>query len=166
MVAGGLMIVTGCCTMNGARRSISWQVLAAIAASLGLGKAMEESGLAALIANFLVGSAEGSALATMLVLFFVTAFFSALITNAAAAVLMFPIAVAASHDLGVSVVPYAVTLMVAASASFSTPIGYQTNMMVWGPGEYRFVDFLKLGIPLTILVGAVTMVVVPLVWPF
>lgn len=166
MVAGGLMIVTGCCTMNGARRSISWQVLAAIAASLGLGKAMEESGLAALIANFLVDSAAGSALATMLVLFFVTAVFSALITNAAAAVLMFPIAVAASHDLGVSVVPYAVTLMVAASASFSTPIGYQTNMMVWGPGEYRFVDFLKLGVPLTILVGAVTMVVVPLVWPF
>ena len=166
MVAGGLMIITRCCTMDGARRSISWQVLAAIAASLGIGKAMEESGLAALIADFLVASAAGSELATMLVLFFVTAVFSALITNAAAAVLMFPIAVAASNDLGVSVIPYAVTLMVAASASFSTPIGYQTNMMVWGPGEYRFIDFLRLGIPLTVLVGAVTMFVVPLIWPF
>ncbi len=166
MLAAALMIVTGCCTMGGARRSISWQVLAAIAASLALGKAMQDSGLASLIATFMVDSAAGSALATMLVLFFITAVFSALITNAAAAVLVFPVAVAASHDLGVSVVPYAITLMVAASASFSTPIGYQTNMMVWGPGEYRFVDFLKLGVPLTILVGIVTMIVVPLVWPF
>ena len=82
------------------------------------------------------------------------------------AVVLFPIAVAASQDLGVSVIPYAITLMVAASASFSTPIGYQTNMIVWGPGEYRFVDFLKLGVPLTVVVGIVTLIVVPLVWPF
>jgi di/tricarboxylate transporter len=84
----------------------------------------------------------------------------------AASVLMFPIALAASQDFGVSVVPFAVTLMVAASASFATPIGYQTNMMVWGPGEYRFVDFMKLGLPLTAVVGLVTLAVVPQVWPF
>jgi di/tricarboxylate transporter len=166
MLAAALMIVTGCCTMDGARRSISWQVLAAIAASLALGKAMQDSGLAELIAMGVVESAAGSPLLTMLALFTITAVFSALITNVAAAVLVFPIAVAASQDLGVSVVPYAITLMVAASASFSTPIGYQTNMMVWGPGEYRFVDFVKLGVPLTILVGIVTMIVVPVVWPF
>ncbi len=166
MMAAVLMVATRCCSINGARRSISWQVLAAIAASLALGKAMQESGLADQIALGLVASAAGSPLATLLVLFALTALFSALITNVAAAVLLFPIAVAASQDLGVSVIPYAITLMVAASASFSTPIGYQTNMMVWGPGEYRFVDFLKLGVPLTVLVGMVTVIVVPLVWPF
>jgi di/tricarboxylate transporter len=166
MVAAVLMVATGCCTINGARRSISWQVLAAIAASLALGKAMQDSGLADQIALGLVATAAGSPLATMLALFALTALFSALITNVAAAVLLFPIAVAASQDLGVSVIPYAITLMVAASASFSTPIGYQTNMMVWGPGEYRFVDFLKLGVPLTVVVGIVTLIVVPLVWPF
>lgn len=166
MVAAVLMVMTGCCTINGARRSISWQVLAAIAASLALGKAMQDSGLADQIALGLVATAAGSPLATMLALFALTALFSALITNVAAAVLLFPIAVAASQDLGVSVIPYAITLMVAASASFSTPIGYQTNMMVWGPGEYRFVDFLKLGVPLTVVVGIVTLIVVPLVWPF
>lgn len=166
MVAAALMVMTGCCTINGARRSISWQVLAAIAASLALGKAMQDSGLADQIALGLVATAAGSPLATMLALFALTALFSALITNVAAAVLLFPIAVAASQDLGVSVIPYAITLMVAASASFSTPIGYQTNMMVWGPGEYRFVDFLKLGVPLTVVVGIVTLIVVPLVWPF
>lgn len=130
-----------------------------------LGKAMELSGLARNITDALV-SAAASPEGTLIALYIITAVFSAIISNVAAAVLLFPIAVAASQDFGVSVIPFAVTLMVAASASFSTPIGYQTNMMVWGPGEYHFKDFMKLGIPLTVLVGLVTTQIVPLVWPF
>jgi di/tricarboxylate transporter len=126
---------------------------------------MEQSGLAQAIAAALVSTAA-TPLAMLAVVFLLTALFSAFITNVAASVLMFPIALAASQDFGVSVVPFAVTLMVAASASFATPIGYQTNMMVWGPGEYRFVDFMKLGLPLTVVVGLVTLAVVPRVWPF
>jgi len=165
MIAALAMVATGCCTLGGARRAFSWQLLVAIAASLALGAAMEQSGLAQAIAAALVSTAA-TPLAMLAVLFLLTALFSAFITNVAASVLMFPIALAASQDFGVSVVPFAVTLMVAASASFATPIGYQTNMMVWGPGEYRFVDFMKLGLPLTAVVGLVTLAVVPQVWPF
>jgi di/tricarboxylate transporter len=99
------------------------------------------------------------------VLFFVTALFSALISNVAAAVLVFPIAAELAAQLNIDLAPLAVTLMIAASASFATPIGYQTNLMVYGPGKYRFADFLKMGVPLTILVGITTVIIVPIVWP-
>ena len=79
---------------------------------------------------------------------------------------MFPIVVATANSMSVSVLPFAVTIMVAASASFATPIGYQTNLMVYGVGGYRFIDFLRIGIPLTVLVGLVTVFIVPLVWRF
>jgi len=79
---------------------------------------------------------------------------------------MFPIALLTARQLGVDVLPFAITIMVAASASFATPIGYQTNLMVYGAGGYRFSDFLRIGIPLTILVGLLTTLAVPLIWPF
>ena len=95
-----------------------------------------------------------------------TAGFSAIISNLAAAVLIFPIAVAASQQLNVDIVPFAVTVMIAASACFATPIGYQTNLMVYGPGNYKFVDFVKIGVPLTVLVGITTVLIVPVIWAF
>ena len=104
-------------------------------------------------------------MALIAALFFITAAFSALISNVAAAVLVFPIAAATSAQLGMDLTPFAVTLMLAASASFATPIGYQTNLMVYGPGKYRFIDFLKMGLPLTLLVGITTVLIVPVVWP-
>ena len=73
---------------------------------------------------------------------------------------------AISNELGVSLVPMAITLMIAASASFATPIGYQTNLMVYGPGEYLFSDFLKMGLPLTLLVGVTMVILIPMVWSF
>ena len=99
-------------------------------------------------------------------MFALTALLSSMATNNVAAVLVFPIAVAAAGDMQVSLVPYAVTIMVAASASFATPIGYQTNLMVFSAGGYRFGDFLRIGLPLTLLVGLVTVALVPLIWPF
>jgi di/tricarboxylate transporter len=83
-----------------------------------------------------------------------------------AAVLMFPIALAAAQDMQVSLLPFAITIMVAASASFATPIGYQTNLMVYNVGGYRFGDFFRIGLPLTLLVGIVTVVLAPLIWNF
>ena len=88
-----------------------------------------------------------------------------LLINVAAAVLLFPIALSTAVSLGVSVIPFAVCIMVAASASFATPIGCQTNLMVFGPGNYRFIDFLKMGLPLTILVGVLTVWLTPYIWP-
>ncbi|NKI16875.1 SLC13 family permease [Spongiibacter sp. KMU-166] len=165
-VAAGLMIALRCIRASEARRSVDWQVLLVIAASIALGSALEKTGAAEVIARGIVGLAEGSPLATLGAVFVVTALFSAVISNLAAAVIVFPICLAASQQLGVSLLPFAVVLMMAASASFATPIGYQTNLMVYGPGNYRFSDFLKMGLPLTLLVGIVTLLIVPLIWPF
>lgn len=166
ILAAGLMILTRCVRVSEARHSVDWQILLVIAASIALGAAMEKTGAASQIAELMVGMTVGSAWATLAALFVLTAVFSALISNLAAAVLLFPVALNASQQLDVSMVPFAVTLMVAASACFATPIGYQTNLMVYGPGDYRFSDFLKIGIPLTVLVGLVTVILVPVIWPF
>lgn len=163
--AAALMVLTRCIRASNARRSVDWQVLLVIAASIALGGALEKTGGAAVIAEGIIGASMGSALATLAAVFVVTALFSAVISNLAAAVIVFPIALAASQQLETSLLPFAVTVMMAASASFATPIGYQTNLMVYGPGDYRFVDFVKIGLPLTILVGLTTIAVVPLVWP-
>ena len=166
MLASGAMLFTRCTRAEEARRSVDWQVLIVIAASIALGVALEKTGAAGFIAGSFIAVVGQSPNAILAMLFFLTACFSALISNVAAAVIIFPIAAAASESLGISVTPLAITLMIAASASFATPIGYQTNSMVYGPGEYRFVDFLKMGVPLTVLVGITTVFVVPLVWPF
>lgn len=165
LVAGG-MIVTGCVNIQQARDSIKWDVLLVIASSIALGTAMNQSGAAQWIAELMISVAGSSPLVTIIMLFTLTAAFSAIISNLAAAVLLFPVALASSEQLGVSVTPLAVTLMVAASASFATPIGYQTNLMVYGPGDYRFMDFVRIGTPLTVVVGIITVLLVPIIWPF
>ncbi|WP_320838513.1 SLC13 family permease [Zhongshania sp.] len=165
-LAAGLMIATRCIRAADATRSVDWQILLVIAASIALGGSLESTGAAAVIAGEIVGVAAGSPIATLIAIFVVTTLFSAVISNLAAAVIVFPIALAASQQLEVSMLPFAVTLMMAASASFATPIGYQTNLMVYGPGDYRFSDFFKIGVPLTVLVGVTTILIVPLVWPF
>jgi di/tricarboxylate transporter len=103
---------------------------------------------------------------TLAAVFVATSVLTTMITNNGAAVLMFPIAAAAAEGLGVDLRPFVMTIMMAASASFATPIGYQTNMMVFGPGGYRFADYLRIGLPLTLLVGITTVLIAPLIWPF
>jgi di/tricarboxylate transporter len=89
-----------------------------------------------------------------------------MITTKAAAVLVYPVALATAADLGVSFMPFAITLTMAAASAYATPIGYQTNLMVYGPGGYRGIDFLRIGAPLCLLVGIVTVAIAPLVWGF
>lgn len=165
LVSGG-MIVTGCVNVQQARDSIKWDVLLVIASSIALGTAMDNSGAAQWIAEQMIGIAGSSPWVTVIMLFTLTAAFSAIISNLAAAVLLFPVALASSEQLGINVAPLAVTLMIAASASFATPIGYQTNLMVYGPGDYRFMDFVRIGTPLTVVVGIITVLLVPIIWPF
>jgi di/tricarboxylate transporter len=166
MLAAGLMILSRCTSGSVARRSVDWQVLLVIATSFGIGNALQGTGAAAAVADALIAPAAGSPWMVLALVFIVTAAFTAVVTNNAAAVLMFPIALAAAQRLGVSFMPYAITIMIAASASFATPIGYQTNLMVYGPGGYRFGDYLRIGTPITVLVGIITVAIVPLVWPF
>jgi len=166
MIAAGLMIITRCCSTTTARRTVDWQVLMAIAASFGLGRALQSSGAAAYIANELIGMAGGQPWIALAVVYGVALLLTELVTNNAAAVLVFPIALATAGDLGVSATPFIMTVMMAASCGFATPLGYQTHMMVYGPGGYRFSDFLRIGIPLDLLIWAGTVALTPLVFPF
>jgi len=165
-IAAGLMVATRCVTLSNARRSIEYPVLAGIGASFALGFALAESGAAALVANYIGEIARGDPFWALVVLYVATVVMTEMITNNAAGVLMFPIAMAVAHDGNVSFLPYVISVMVGASAGFITPIGYQTNLMVYGPGGYRWIDYIRFGTPLSILVGLVTVVLVPRIWPF
>lgn len=161
-----LLLATRCISVEESRMSIDWEVLLVIAASIALGTAAEKTGMASILAGSTVALASGSAYGSLAALFAVAAVMTALISNLAAAVILFPVALSVAAQLEVSALPFVVTLMVAASVSFATPIGYQTNLMVYGPGNYRYMDFLKMGIPLTIVLGLVTLGLVPVFWPF
>jgi len=166
MLAAGLMIITRCTTGRSARRAVDWQVLVVIAASFGIATALQNSGAAEAIGQWLVSLSQGSPLLTLTIVFVATAMFSAIATNNAAAVIMFPIALSSAVDLHVSFLPFAVTIMVAASTSFATPIGYQTNLMVCGAGGYHFKDYFYFGAPLTAIVGIVTVTMAHMIWQF
>lgn len=166
LVAAIAMIGCRCCTTSEARRSIDWSVLIVIGAAIGIGMAMEKSNAATAIASGLIEIAGGDPLWTLAAIFLATMLCTELITNNAAAVLMFPIALQTSASLGCSATPFVITIMIAASASFLTPFGYQTNLMVYGVGGYRALDYVRLGLPLSLIVFGVTMAVVPQVWSF
>jgi di/tricarboxylate transporter len=166
LVAAGLMIVSGCTSGRVARQAPDWQVLVVIATAFGIGAALQKTGAAGVLANAIIDLAGGHPWVAMALVFAATALLSAVATNNVAAVLAFPIALSAADHMQVDVMPFAVTIMVAASASFATPIGYQTNLMVYNAGGYRFVDFVRIGLPLTLLVGLVTVGLVPLIWTF
>ena len=163
------MLLTGCVSVNRARQmvSINLPVLTVIGASFALGAAMQQSGAAQYIVDALFPKgSELSPWMVLLIIYVMTALFTEVITNNAAAVLMFPIGLGAAMQLDVSPLPYMMAIMFGASASFMTPLGYQTNLMVMGPGGYRFGDYLKVGIPMSLVAGAVTVGLIPLVWKF
>ncbi|MGE0385739.1 MAG: SLC13 family permease [Gammaproteobacteria bacterium] len=166
MIAAGLMLVSGCCSASSARRSVDWQVLIVIAATFGIGKALESTGAAAAIAQALVGGAGHDPYLQLALVYIMTMLLTEVLTNNTSAVLMFPIGLATALELGVHPMPFVVALTIAASCGFATPIGYQTNMMVYGPGGYRFGDFVRFGGLLNLVVCAVTLTVAPIVFPF
>jgi di/tricarboxylate transporter len=166
LLAAALMVLTRCCSGTAARQSVDVEVLLVIAASFGMGQAMHVSGAAGVIATALIGTAGSSPWLALAVVYGVTMVFTELMSHNAAAVLVFPIALATAAALGVSFMPFVMAIMMAASCGFATPIGYQTNLMVYGPGGYRFGDYLRFGGPLDLLMWAVTVLVAPLVWPF
>jgi di/tricarboxylate transporter len=166
VIAAGLMVATGCLTMQSATRSIEYHIVAGIAASFALGVALTQSGAAELIGNALVSIAADKPWLVLAALYAATVVVTELITNNAAGILMFPIAIAVADAGGVNYMPYVISVMVAASCGFITPIGYQTNLMVYGPGGYRFMDFVRFGLPLSVICGIITLIIVPRVWPF
>jgi len=165
-LAAGVMVITGCVSVNDARSSIDWQVLIVIASALGIGNALQVTGVAESLAGTFIGFAGDQPYLALISVYLVTWILTELITNNAAAVLIFPFALSIATTLDVSYMPYVMTIMFAASASFATPIGYQTNLMVYGAGGYRFSDFLKIGLPLNLIVAIMTILLVPVIWPF
>ena len=157
MGAAGTMVLLRCCTGPQARRSVDWQVLIVIAAAFGIGTAMSSTGLAAWIAHGALGWTQAYGPLVMLAMIYLTTvLFTSLITNNAAAVLVFPIALELTRSAGVTdFTPYAICIAIAASAEFMTPIGYQTNLMVMGPGGYKWMDYTKFGAPLMVLCGII-----------
>ncbi len=165
LLAGLVLVALGVLAPSQARDAIDLNVVLLVAASFGLAAAMETSGLAERMASGLVDVMEPFGVLGVLVgVVVATMFLTELVSNAAAAVVVFPIAFAAALDLGADPVGFAVAVAIAASAGFLTPIGYQTNMMVYGPGGYRFADYLRLGVPMSVFSLLATVTVVNAVW--
>ena len=146
---------------------ISWDILITIACAFAISKAMENSGVADLLASYIIGLSHSHGPYVLLAaMFIITNIFTELITNNAAAALSFPLALSISQQLGVSPMPFFVVICMAASASFSTPIGYQTNLIVQGIGNYKITDFVRIGLPLNIITFLISVFVIPQIWSF
>lgn len=166
LLAVGAMLITKCVNANTARRSIELQVLIVIGASFGIGKALETTGAAQAAAESLLSIIGDNPIFVLAGVYFLTMVMTEMITNNAAAIIMFPIAFATANQLGLNFMPFAIAITMAASASFSTPIGYQTNLMVYGPGGYKFNDYFKIGIPMNLLMWVISIIIIPQVWSF
>lgn len=148
-------------------KAISWDLLITIACSFGISKALQNSGAADGIAHAAISFAKNwGPIGVLASIYLLTNIFTEVITNNAAAAISFPIAMAAANQMGVDPKPFFVAICVAASASFATPIGYQTNLIVQGIGNYRFKDFVKVGLPLNLIIFLVSMLLIPFFWNF
>lgn len=167
-ILGGIaLVVTRCVGNEQAYKAVDWRVIVLLAGVLPLGIAMQKSGLAQSIADLAVGSVGGlGPLAVLAVIYLLTAVLTEFMSNNAAAVMITPIAWSTAISLGLDPTPFIVAVLFAASTSFSTPVGYQTNMMVYNAGNYRFADFLRMGLPLNLMFWMLAVWLIPQFFPF
>jgi di/tricarboxylate transporter len=167
VVGVALMVLTGCLTMDEAYRAIEWKAVFLIAGMIPLGIAMQKTGAASFVATWMVNllGVYGPT-AVMAGLYILTSLTSQVMPNPAAAVLLAPIALNTANDLGISPYTLMMTVAIAASAAFLSPVGHPANLLVMGPGGYRFSDYIKLGLPLTLVILVVVILVMPIFWPF
>lgn len=166
LLAAMAMLLSGCLTIDRLWQSVDWQTIVIMGAAVGLESAITGTGLAREAANLFAAIGGGSPMIALAAVYVGTVLLTNIITNVAAAVLMFSVAVSLSTSLGVSFLPFAMVLMSGASHAFLNPAGFQTNLMVQKPGGYVFSDFSKVGIPLTLIVGLVVLLLAPLVYGF
>jgi di/tricarboxylate transporter len=166
VIGGTIMVLTGCLNMEQAYRAIDWRSIFLIAGMLPLGTAMQESGAATYLANQVMSMlGDAGPWPVIMGLYILTAMATMIIPTAALVVLMSPIVLSAMSDMGVQPETAMMAVAMAASASFTSPISHPANILVMGPGGYRFVDYLKVGVPLTIVVFITVMVLLPILWP-
>ncbi|WP_144393535.1 SLC13 family permease [Pleionea sediminis] len=164
MCSAAMMLVTGCISLNRAKQSLDLQVLLTIGLAFGLGKALTLSGGAKVIADNVLLVLGNHPIGLLIAVYLMTVVLTEMVTNNAAAVISFSLVSGVVEAMGYNLIPYAIAIMVAASASFISPMGYQTNLMVYSAGGYRMSDYLRLGLPLSILVAVCTLILIPAFW--
>lgn len=164
-----ILLLAGVIDLRQAKNSIRWDLLILIASAFSLGSALQSTGVAEALSVLILKGIGSNSLTLLATLFVLTSLLTAFVTNTAAVVLLFPLAIQTAHLAGFesisAVKAVGACIVVAASCSFATPIGYQTNTIVYGPGGYQFNDYVKVGLPLTVLVFFVSMIVIPYCWP-
>jgi di/tricarboxylate transporter len=161
------MVLGRCLTIEEAYKAIDWKVIFLLGGILPLGLALEQTGTAAWLANEIMGPLVNlGPLAVLAALYLITAMLTETMSNNAAAVLLVPIAISVADNLSVSARPFLMAITFAASTSFATPVGYQTNTMIYAPGGYHFFDYARIGVPLNILFWGTTVLLAPMLWPF
>ena len=161
-----VMILFGCIRIQEAYESIDWFVIFLLAGVIPLGIAMENTGTAVLIAEAILQlSADLGPVALISVFYLLTTIFASIMSHNAAVILLVPIGIASANELGINPLPILMSITFAASSALSTPFGYHTNLMVYGPGGYRFADYLKVGLPLNILLWIMASLLIPFLWP-
>jgi di/tricarboxylate transporter len=161
------LVATRCLQPEEVYEAIDWRVIVLLAGVLPLGIALQKSGAADMIAHYTLALVGGHGpLLALAGIYLLTAALTEAMSNNATAVLLTPIAVATAQSLEVSPMPFLVAVAFAASTSFATPVGYQTNTMVYNAGGYRFTDFVKIGLPLNLLFWAVAVICIPMFWSF
>ena len=165
-MAVAFVLLTRCIDSEEAVASVDWGIILLIFAMLVVGKSLEKAGSAQMVVEALRGTLAGlPPLAILAVVYAIASVLTEIVTNNAVAVVVTPMAMGLAASLGLDPRPFVATVMFAASASFATPVGYQTNTLVYSAGGYRFMDFIRVGLPLNVLAGVVTVLTVPLVWP-
>lgn len=166
IIAAAVVVATGCLDVEDAYKSIDWKILALIFGMLAISIAMNKVGLvSSIVGQVMALSPILGPLFMLSFIYLLTSILTEIISNNAVAVLLTPIAIGVAHQLGADPRPFVVAVMFAASASFATPIGYQTNTFVYSAGGYRFTDFVRIGLPLNLIMWAAATVIIPLFWP-
>jgi len=167
LIGAVAMVLGRCITIEEAYDAIDWKVIFLLGGVLPLGLALQQTGTADWLASTVMKPLIGMGpLVVLASLYLITAALTEMMSNHASAILLVPIALSAAEIMGVSARPFLIAITFAASTSFATPIGYQTNTMIYAPGGYRFFDFARIGVPLNILFWATTVLVAPIIWPF
>ncbi|MFA7387792.1 MAG: SLC13 family permease, partial [Thiohalobacteraceae bacterium] len=167
MLGAAVMVMAGCLSGDDVYEAVDWRIIILLACLLPLGVAMSQSGAAEFLVRHLIGLVQPfGPWVVLAMLYLAVLILSEVMSHAAAAVLLTPIAMSTAHLMGVDATPFLIAVTFAAGTSFATPVGYQTNTMVYNAGGYRFVDFMKVGLPLNLIFWLIGIVMIPKLWPF
>lgn len=163
-IAAGAMLLLGCCTPTQAMKAIKWEIIITLGGGIALGTALQNTGVASLLASAVLGLCHGHPLLVMIALCIVAAVVTEFVSNSAAVIMMFPIVYDAAMDLGCNPLPFVLALLLAVNAAFMTPVGAVPNLLVYGPGGYRAIDYLRIGLPVKLAYLSTAIIIICLLY--